>query len=145
MHVPRVCCVTAYTYTHMRIAYAYAWHMHGACARSIEPPIFQARVPERVACCTLCSKLWSQTIIPPDEAHPVYCSERCKRKHMPEHRSWHRAFATKLEHKQELLHAQSSETREKMLIDVTDDYDLENVAALELLDGGDVKEAVSSK
>ena len=29
-----------------------------------------------------------------------------------------------------------------MLIDVTDDYDLENVAALELLDGGDVKEAV---
>ena len=57
-------------------------------------------------------------------------------------RSWHRAFATKLEHKKELLHAQSSETREKMLIDVTDDYDLENVAALELLDGGDVKEAV---
>ena len=61
---------------------------------------------------------------------------------MPEHRSWHRAFATKLEHKKELLHQQSSETREKMLTDVTDDYDLENVAALELLDGGEVKEAV---
>ena len=48
----------------------------------------QARIPERVASCTLCATLWSQCVIPPDEAHPVYCSERCKRKHMPEHRSW---------------------------------------------------------
>ena len=83
-----------------------------------------ARIPERGASCSLCAKLWCTTIHPPDEANPVYCSERCKRRHMPEHRGWHRAFATKLEHKKELLVAQSSETREKMLTDVTDDYDL---------------------
>ena len=83
-----------------------------------------ARIPERGASCSLCAKLWCTTIHPPDEANPVYCSERCKRRHMPEHCGWHRAFATKLEHKKELLVAQSSETREKMLTDVTDDYDL---------------------
>ena len=88
-----------------------------------------ARIPERGASCSLCAKLWCTTIHPPDEANPVYCSERCKRRHMPEHRAWHRAFATKLEHKRELLQAQSSETREKMLTDVTDDYDLVRVRA----------------
>ena len=56
---------SVYVYTHAhstRIRLAHAWRM-----RTVEPPIYQARVPERVACCTLCSKLWSQTIIPPDE------------------------------------------------------------------------------
>ena len=75
-------------------------------------------------------------------ANPDYCSEKCKRKDMPLHRLWHKKLEVALQHKREALKYEGEETREKMLNDAVDDYDLQNIAAMELMDQGQTKAAV---
>ena len=100
----------------------------------------QAPMQVVVASCSVCEKLVSDGLT--YEEAPTYCSEKCKRKDMPAHRRWHRDYAIALEHKKALLVEQSNETRLEMLGDVRDDYDLENVAAVELMNSGNSREAI---
>jgi len=73
---------------------------------------------------------------------PKYCSEKCKRRHMREHQQWHREISMSFEHEIDAQLRLGLEAREKMIGDITDEYDLLNAKAIDLSGKGEGKRAV---
>ena len=84
-----------------------------------------------VGTCSLCQRAHALKICKADEI-ALYCSHKCKRSHMPEHRQWHIKRATDIEHELEAMINKRNEANEIMLGKVKDDYDLGNIAALQM-------------
>jgi tetratricopeptide (TPR) repeat protein len=88
-----------------------------------------AGMPLVIATCSLCKahEYFNETC-------PTYCSEKCRRKDTVAHRTWHREMDIKIEHTQDALHNQRMDVTQKLLREVKDDYDLQNVAGCELME-----------
>jgi tetratricopeptide (TPR) repeat protein len=73
---------------------------------------------------------------------PLYCSPKCKRVHTVAHKQEHRELAVKIEHRRAEQDHQLADSSERCLSHVKDDYDLQNVAAMQLLQQGQQKAAI---